>query len=177
MNVIHHVRGFGDVEIPTSYFLLLWSEWVFRGDSSTLQTQIFFREDFGGTGLEHNRQELIERLDRILEELNREAERFRKHRPLLIGNHAYFARNEYKSLRETLLEVEKEAMNTPACASQKSNLPAVVLITVGMYRTPLFPYAYSAPPHPPFILVRSTIPLGLLAGFHFVDSGCLVLPI
>ena len=159
MNVIHHVQGSGDVEILTSYFLLLWLEWAVRGDSSTLQTQISIKEDFGGTGLERSRKELIERLGRILEELNREVERFRKCRPLLIGNHAYFARNEYKSLRETLLGVEKQAMNTPTCASPKSTLSAVILITAGMYKNPLDPNPHSAQPPPPFIPVRSTTPL------------------
>ena len=83
-------------------------------------------------------------------------------------------RNEYNSLRETLLEVEKEAMKTPSCASPKSILSAVILITAGTYRTP---NPYSAQPPSPFIPVRSSTPLPSRACFHFVDSGRLILPI
>ena len=158
------------LEILTSYFLLLWSEWIFRDDSSTLQTQISIREDFVGIGLERNSKELVERLDRIPEELNREAERFRKYRPLLIGNPAYFARNEYRLLRDTLLEVENETTNDPACASPKSILFTVMLIPVDFYRILLDICLHSAP-FPPIILLRSVAPSHLHAGFHLANCN------
>ena len=59
------------------------------------------------------------RLDHILGELDWEPEWFRKYRPVLGGHHDLFTRIQYQSLKELLLEVEKEAMNDPACASPK----------------------------------------------------------
>ena len=112
MEIVHHVRGFRDIELITSYFLLLWSEWVCHDNSCFQPMQVSIREDFGGTGLERNRKELMERLDHILEELNQGTEHFRKYRPVAIGTHVFYALFEYEQLRETLLEVEKEVMST-----------------------------------------------------------------
>ena len=112
MGVIHHVRGLGDIEILTSFLLLLWSEWVYHDNSGIQPTQVTIREDFDGTGLERNRKELMERLDHILEELNQETEHFRKYRREVVGTHVFYAKIEYKALRETLLELEKEVTST-----------------------------------------------------------------
>ena len=112
MGVLHHVRGLGDIEILTSYLLLLWSAWVYHDNSGIQPTHVTIREDFGGTGLERNRKELMERLDHILEELNQGTEHFRKYRPEVVGTHVFYAKIEYKALREVLLELEKEVTST-----------------------------------------------------------------
>ena len=112
VDIIHHVRGFRDIEILTSYFLLLWSEWVSHDNTCYQPMQVSIREDFGGTGLERNRKELMERLDHILEELSQETEHFRKYRPEDLGLHVVYAKIEYEALKETLLEVEKEVTST-----------------------------------------------------------------
>ena len=88
------------------------------------------------------------RLEHILRELDREPERSKKYRPVLGGHHDLFARIQHQSLRELLLEVEKEAMNDPACASPKSILSTVISIPVDFYRIPFDLYLHSAPfPH------------------------------
>jgi hypothetical protein len=67
-DVVRHVRALGDIEILKSYFLLVWSE---RGsinqDGSLTEMQISIREDFGGVVMGRHRQDLIERLDYILD--------------------------------------------------------------------------------------------------------------
>lgn len=71
-----------------------------------------------------------------------------------------------------MLEVEKKAMNTFACVSPKAILSAVILITVGMYyRTHMILTRTLRLPFP------STTHLGSRAGFHFFDSGRLILPV
>ena len=166
VDVIQHVRGLGDIEILTSYLLLLWSEWVYFDDTSVYEMRVTLREDFGGTGLERNRKELSERLDHVLMELGRDTERFRKNRlefagSLGAGAHVLFARDGYKSLRETLLEVEKKAVNTPVCASPKLALSVVILIPMDFYRTPLGP-TRTLPPLSSVIPVPSVTSLSYL---------------
>ena len=152
VDVIQHVRGLGDIEILTSYLLLLWSEWVYFDDTSVYEMRVTIREDFGGAGLERNRKELSERLDHVLMELGRDTERFKKNRlefagSLGAGAHVLFARDGYKSLRETLLEVEKKAVNTPVCASPKLALSGAFRRDTdsnGLLQNPAWSYSYSA---------------------------------
>ena len=117
-DIVRHVRGLGDTELLTSYFLLLWSAWVFFDNSTAEQMQISIREDFGGAQLERNRKELVERLDYVLGRLDLGVEHLRLTDPVIFGLQIFAARRDYVSLRETLLEIDgKEVANAPACAS------------------------------------------------------------
>ena len=52
----------------------------------------------------------------------------------------FFCEGRVRITKEMLLEVEREAMNTPACASLKLTLSVVILIPMGFCRTLFDPY-------------------------------------
>ena len=100
-DVIRRVRGLGDLGILKSYLLLLWSEW-FHIDSRSgglEEMQISIQEDFSGIGMGCHREDLIKRLDHILEQLNR-------------SGVTQLPKEQYGELRKLLLEVDREAANT-----------------------------------------------------------------
>ncbi|KAF9780437.1 hypothetical protein BJ322DRAFT_1082849 [Thelephora terrestris] len=57
-NVIRHIRGLGDLEILTSYFLLVWSTWCLPSSEAFDAMEISIREDFCGTGMGQHREDL-----------------------------------------------------------------------------------------------------------------------
>ena len=127
-DVIHHVRELGDIEILKSYLLLVWSEWSCPWPPVREEMLASIREDFGQVGTRHHREDLVGRLDHILEELGRGLGHFTQdgtdvspgesETPLTAGGsmkfvqrHVRDATNSYEKLREELRE-EGEAMNT-----------------------------------------------------------------
>ena len=68
-NVIRHMRTLGDIEILTSYFLLVLSRPRYFGVESGgfAEMRISIREDFGGIGMGRHREDLIKELDRVIE--------------------------------------------------------------------------------------------------------------
>lgn len=46
-DIVHHIRGLGDIEILKSYFLLVWSEWDYPDEDGFAETQVSIKEDFG----------------------------------------------------------------------------------------------------------------------------------
>ena len=105
--VVRHVRRLGDIEILKSYLLLIWSEWNFLFISGVDEMQISIREDFGGIELRHHRQDLIERLNRVLAQLERGVGYITEHMQINIYQH-HRAKLDYRMLRASLLEVERE---------------------------------------------------------------------
>ena len=115
-DVVRHIRGLGDPEILKSYLLLVWSEWSFPFPSGRQEMLVSIREDFGQVGTRHHREDLVGRLDHILEELSRGLEHFEQEGtdvflPITAGNpllfawiHVRVARNSYEKLREELRE-------------------------------------------------------------------------
>lgn len=65
------------------------------------------QEDFGGMERWGDRQELIERLDRVLGQLSQGLKHLQKHKPQLRINDIQQATSQYNSLRATLLRVER----------------------------------------------------------------------
>ena len=110
--VVRLVRGLGDIEILKSYFLLVWSEWDSILASGFYEMETSIREDFGGIGMCHHREDLIRRLDHVLGRLGRGSEYLKRHKPWIDEYHILTGKGEYGRLREVLLEVEREAMNT-----------------------------------------------------------------
>ena len=60
----------------------------------------------------HHREDLIRRLDHVLKRLGRGSEYLKRHKPWIDEYHILTGKGEYGRLREVLLEVEREAMNT-----------------------------------------------------------------
>ena len=109
-DVINHVRGLGDVEILKSYFLLVWSEWppFYDNGFTTMETSI--REDFCGPGMRQHREDLVQRLDRILRELGREPGYFKKHTGEDVTKDNIRRRKKrYEKLKDMLLKVGRDA--------------------------------------------------------------------
>ena len=111
-DVVHHIRGLGDIEILKSYFLLVWSEWDIIFGSGLPEMEIIIREDFDGIGTWRHREELVERLDYVLGQLDRGLEYLEQHKPRIRERYIQSAKRQYGELKEVLLEVDKEAMET-----------------------------------------------------------------
>ena len=106
--VVRHVRQLGDIEILKSYFLLIWSERNVRSPLGLEEMQISIREDFGGIEMKHHREDLMQRLDYVLGQLERGSEYIRKVRPGINIYDVHRAKTDYRTLKEILLEVERE---------------------------------------------------------------------
>ena len=99
------VRGLGDVEILKSYFLVVWSEWgtLHYGGFDEMCASLL--EDFGGVGMGHHRVGLVQRLDRILAQLNLGLEHLRRDKPHLQEYEVQRMRAQYEKLKDVLLGV------------------------------------------------------------------------
>ena len=108
--VVHHIRRLGDIDILKSYFLVVWSEW----DTLTawVETQASFEEDFGGIGMWCHREELVKRLDDILEQLDRGLDYVEQYDPYVHVDSIEERRRGFGGLKEVLLEVDRKAMQT-----------------------------------------------------------------
>jgi len=107
---IRQVRALGDIGILKSYLLLIWSEWGSIDDQSGgfAEMQASIREDFSGIGMGRHREDLIERLDHIIQKLHLEQNPG-------FGLEDYVrmvqrAMGQYTELKRVMLEVDGEAV-------------------------------------------------------------------
>ncbi|KAF9783505.1 hypothetical protein BJ322DRAFT_1071378 [Thelephora terrestris] len=108
--IINHVRSLGDLEILKSYFLLVWSEWEVLSDDAFDEMGVSIQQDFCGTGMEKHREDLVERLDQVIEELGRGLEHFTRHtKQYSVEDEIQVTRKQYRRLKEAVLVVEREA--------------------------------------------------------------------
>ena len=144
--VVRSVRKIGDVEILESYFLLVWSEWDFIYRTGFTIMKISIREDLGRIGMGRHREVLVKRLDHILGQLDMGLEHLKEQNPDLDQDHIPEAREQYKELREELLEVDREAseilIRAPLRLINLSNL----LTPADVHRIPLD--VHVCPPSP-----------------------------
>ena len=113
-DLVRHVRGLGDLDLLKSYLLLVWSEWNTPRGSGFVEMQASIAEDLGGIGTQRHREDLIKRLGHILAEIDRGLEHLKQYKPW-IGEHCVIMRRgRYETLRETLLDVDRKAMETLA---------------------------------------------------------------
>ena len=113
--IVDYIRGLGDIELLKSYFLVVWSEWdevEFAKDKSNIQGLI--RDAFGGIGDRHHREDLTERLDRVLEQLDRGPEYLQQHNPRIDKYCVGRMKEQYGWLRRVLLEVDGNNENPGA---------------------------------------------------------------
>ena len=111
-SVVRQVRGLRDIEILKSYLLLVWSEWDYLLPDGCLEMQALIREDFGGVGMRCHRDDLIEHLDHVQEQLDRGVEYFQQHKPRILEHDIQQAKEQYEGLKNILVDVDKTAMGT-----------------------------------------------------------------
>ena len=73
--------------------------------------QVSIREDFSGIGMWRHREDLIKRVDHILERLDRGLGYLARHKPDFRRFNIYLAEGQYEELKRVLLEVDRPAMN------------------------------------------------------------------
>jgi len=113
-DVVRHVRALGDIEVLKSYLLLVWSEWdpISSRSGGLAEMQVAIREGFSGIGMGRDREELIERLDHVLGQLDRGL--LGERRPSLGEDEIQRAKEQYEELKKVLLEVDSETMDVLA---------------------------------------------------------------
>ena len=134
--VVRRVREIGDLGILKSYLLLVWSEWDGIHPDGLVDMRASIRQDFGGVGMRGHRQDLIERLDHILGELDRRSG-YLKHRELRIGEDPQQVRRQYEGLKEVLLEVDEKALVILTRTPSRSTNIFDSLTSAGICRVPL----------------------------------------
>ena len=113
-DVVRQVRALGDVEILKSYLVLVWSEWdcIDSQESGGLaEMQVSIREDFSGIKMWRDREDLIKRLEYVLEQLDGGLDDLKQHKPSLEIDHISRAVAQYNELKRVLVEVDAEAAN------------------------------------------------------------------
>ena len=152
-SVVKAVRALKDIEILKSYLLVVWSEWnsIFSDGFDEMYTLI--QEDFGGIEMRHHRTDLIQRLDHVLGQLGRGLEYIQQHKLWFNEHSLWQGKNQYRKLRETLLEMNRRTPFTdyaplytdsyPGCTqnpvrhSCAHSLPHVYSPTTRMFDVPL----------------------------------------
>jgi len=157
--VVCRVRELGDLEILKSYLLLVWSEWDDIPPEGLIGMCALIRQDFSGVGVRGHREDLIGRLDHILGELDR-GSGYLKHRELRIGEDPQYVKRQYEELKETLLEVDKGAMNILTSAPSKSTNLFDSLTLADIRRIPLDVHLRSPAPVPIATISESPLACG-----------------
>ena len=111
-DIVYQIQRLRDIEILKSYFLLVWSEWDCLYFSGLNGMRIAISEDFGGIGMWCHREDLIERLDYVLGQLERGWEFLHRNSPSVDEDDVRVAKADYGKLKERLLEVDMKAMET-----------------------------------------------------------------
>jgi hypothetical protein len=111
-DVVRHIRGLGDIELLKSYLFTVWSEWNYLYDSGLLEMEIVIREEFEGMVMWRHREDLIERLDHVLGQLDQDLDYFIRYRPKIGEGHIPYAKEQYGRLKKELVEVDEVAMKT-----------------------------------------------------------------
>jgi len=136
--VVRMVRELGNTEILESYFLLVWSEWDQIFDESGLtEMHTSIREDFDGIGQGHRRSTFVERLHHVLGQLDQGAGYLKQSKPWLDEDDVQHAKGQYEKLKNTALEVEREATEILTRTPSKLTKIFDSLTWVGIVRLPL----------------------------------------
>ena len=159
-HVIEAVRALKDIEVLKSYFLLVWSEWDWiRGDGLE-ETRTSILEDFSGIGMGQHRADLIQRLDHVLGQLDRGLEYLTQHKAYLDEDGVQVRKNNYRTLRETLLGANTEAI---ICMPHLTTLMLRVLThTLDAHRIPRSVHVCTPSPVSIVARLERSIPLHTL---------------
>jgi len=106
-HVLKAVHALKDVEILKSYLFLVWSEWDTPWSEGFDEVCASIKQNFCGIEMAPHRAELVQRLDHVLEQLDRGLEHIRQHDLRLGRLDLWWRKRQYKKLREGLLEAER----------------------------------------------------------------------
>jgi len=126
-STVLYIRALGDIEILKSYLLVIWSEWDSLNPAGLIEMQAAIREDFGVVTMWYHRDDLIERLDHVLGELDRGLAYFAQHQTQIDNDEIQRRKEQYGELKNALLEVEKEAMK-PLIRTRATSVCALPLL-------------------------------------------------
>ena len=116
-DVFQIVQGLGDIEILTSYLLLTWSEWDSLYESGFNKMCTLIKEDFSRVEMGYNRKQLLQHLDHALGQLGLGLGHLQQYKPNLDEGHVQRSENQYRQLKEVLLEVDGKANDMLICES------------------------------------------------------------
>ena len=105
--VFKTIRALDDIEILTSYLVLVWSEWDFLMPKGFDEMCASVREDFGGEEMGHYRKDLLDRLGHVRRELGLGLEYIQQHKPRLDEENFRLRQRQYEELREILVKVDR----------------------------------------------------------------------
>jgi len=175
--VVDAVKALGDIEILKSHLLLVWSEWDYLGYGGFEGMRSLVVENFSGIGAGYHRGDLLRHLDHVLGQLDLGLGHLRQRKPSLDEYSVQRMKLQYESLRDTLLEVDMEAINT------LTREPPILIIHFGLLtpanlrRTPLDVYVCDSSHVPIVICVecppllppgpQSRLPIDLRNSSHF----------
>jgi len=119
-SVVKAVQALGDIEILKSYLFLVWSEWsCLSGQLYCYSTQphsseggfpemcTLIRENFSGIGMGLHQEDLLQLLDCILGQLDLGLDHLQQGNPGLDKSTAQGMKEQYRKLKEVLLEVAR----------------------------------------------------------------------
>ena len=113
-DVISHIQELGDIEVLKSYFLLVWSEWDVLYEDGFAVMMNTIKEEFYGTAMGHHREDLAERLDYVLGQLDRGLEYLKQHDSRIEESDIQRGKEQYGQLKEVLAEMDNEKA-LPVC--------------------------------------------------------------
>ena len=97
---VAYVRTRKDIDLLKSYFLLVWTDRCVLLAGRIYEVESSIREDFVGKGMEHHRRDLMDRLDHVLDQLDR---RSSEETP-----DVQEARTQYAKIRNLLVEIDEK---------------------------------------------------------------------
>ena len=122
LDVVLHIRGRGDIDILKSYYLLVLSEWNFLPDEVVNELETSIKEDFGGARMWGHREDLISRVNYVIAQLDWGSGFLDQEKPGGVGEEAIEqAKEHYSKLRDALLKVHMETMETLTRMSPEFN--------------------------------------------------------
>lgn len=127
-NAIGYFRTLGDIKILKPYLLLIWSEWDSPCPSAFLETWMLLTENFGGVGMRRHREDLVKHLDHVLQRLDRGLGYLQQQKPRLHANYVQEAKEEYRRIRELLLQMDRGA-ETRTRTPPGTIIPSVTMLT------------------------------------------------
>ena len=122
-HVVEAVRALKDVQVLKSYLLLVWSELVTLPSDGFVRMCTSIREDFGGIGMGHHRADLVQHLDRVLEQLDKGLEYLKQRNPKLNEGSLRGMKYRYGVFKRILLETNLEAIT-------RMSYPIIVLLYI-----------------------------------------------
>ena len=155
--VVEVVRALKDIEVLKSYFLLVWSEWDYLYNDCFDKMRTSILEDFSGVGMGCHRADLIQRLDHVLEQLDRGLEYLTQHNPDFTEGRMRRMKNQYQKLRGTLLETNTKAI-IRMLNSAIATFRHVLTPTLDAHRIPRGIYVCTSSPVPIVSRLEHSVP-------------------